>query len=83
MRGYGKDEVKRRCTSLWAWELPKHPSTIAPDGVWTNSDMDPVPLEQQTWSIWTILAYWSSDLMNLSTLQTAGSILAVGLSWRE
>ncbi|KAF4812201.1 putative permease [Colletotrichum tropicale] len=83
MRGYGKDEVKRRCTSLQAWELPKHPSTIAPDGVWSNSDMDPVPLEQQTWSIWTILAYWSSDLMNLSTLQTAGSILAVGLSWRE
>ncbi|TDZ34536.1 putative permease [Colletotrichum spinosum] len=83
MPGYGKDEARRRCTSLRAWELPRHSSAIAPDGVWTNSDMDPVPLTQQTWSIWTILAYWSSDLMNLSTLQTAGSILAVGLSWRE
>jgi nucleobase:cation symporter-1, NCS1 family len=45
--------------------------------------MDPVPIEDQTWSVWTILAYWSSDLINLSTWQTAGSILAVGLSWRE
>ena len=45
--------------------------------------MDPVPPKDQTWSVWTILAYWSSDLMNLSTWQTASSILAVGLSWRE
>ncbi|KAF6831319.1 ncs1 allantoate transporter [Colletotrichum musicola] len=83
MQGFSKEKMKGRFTSVKAWELPKHPSAIAPDGVWTNSDMDPVPLEHQTWSIWTILAYWSSDLMNLSTLQTAGSILAVGLSWRE
>ncbi|OLN96933.1 putative permease C1683.05-like protein 2 [Colletotrichum chlorophyti] len=82
MKSYDKQELRRRCTSVKAWELPKHPSAIAPDGVYTNPDMDPVPLEQQTWSVWTILAYWSSDLMNLSTLQTAGSILAVGLDWR-
>lgn len=45
--------------------------------------MDPVPPEDQTWSVWTVLAYWSSDLINLTTWQTASSILAVGLSWRE
>lgn len=45
--------------------------------------MDPVPPEDQTWTLWTILAYWASDLMNLATWQTAGSVLAVGLSWRE
>jgi NCS1 family nucleobase:cation symporter-1 len=45
--------------------------------------MDPVQPEDQTWSIWTILAYWSSDLLNLATFQTAGSVLTVGLSWRE
>jgi nucleobase:cation symporter-1, NCS1 family len=45
--------------------------------------MDPVPMEARTWSVWTILAYWSSDLINLTTWQTASSILAVGLSWRE
>lgn len=45
--------------------------------------MDPVPVADQTWSVWTILAYWASDLINLSTWETAGSVLAVGLSWRE
>lgn len=45
--------------------------------------MDPVPPEQQTWTVWTILAYWTSDLINLNTWETGSSILAVGLSWRE
>lgn len=45
--------------------------------------MDPVPPADQTWSVWTILAYWASDLINLATWETAGSVLAVGLSWRE
>ncbi|KAK0368458.1 NCS1 nucleoside transporter [Colletotrichum limetticola] len=83
MKGIDMQEARRRFTSMEAWELPKHPSAIAPEGVRTNPDMDPVPVPMRTWSLWTILAYWSTDLMNLSTLQTAGSILAVGLSWRE
>ncbi|KAK1970778.1 NCS1 nucleoside transporter [Colletotrichum sublineola] len=84
MKGLNREKLRLRCTSIKAWELPRHSgSALAPEGVWTNEDMDPVKPAHQTWSIWTILAYWSSDLMNLSTLQTAGSILAVGLSWRE
>ncbi|KAJ2903963.1 ncs1 allantoate transporter [Zalerion maritima] len=78
-----KSELKARLSSVHAWELPKVTGAIAPDYVWTNHDMDPVPLHDQTWSVWTILAYWASDLMNLSTWETAGSVLAVGLSWRE
>ncbi|KAK8133147.1 permease [Apiospora kogelbergensis] len=75
--------LKRRCTSLSAWEIPKQNGTIAPEHVWTNRDMDPTPLEDQTWSIWTIMAYWASDTINIGTWETASSILAVGLSWRE
>ena len=33
--------IKKRCTSVKAWELPKQESALAPDYVWTNSDMDP------------------------------------------
>jgi NCS1 family nucleobase:cation symporter-1 len=40
-------------------------------------------LEDQTWTIWSILAYWATDTINLGTWQTASSILSVGLSWRE
>jgi nucleobase:cation symporter-1, NCS1 family len=29
------------------------------------------------------MAYWATDMVNLGTWQTASSILAVGLSWRE
>jgi nucleobase:cation symporter-1, NCS1 family len=29
------------------------------------------------------MAYWATDTINLATWQTASSILAVGLSWRE
>lgn len=44
---------------------------------------DPTPVEDRTWSIWTIMAYWATDTINLSTWQTASAILEVGLSWRE
>ncbi|KAK9420573.1 putative NCS1 nucleoside transporter [Seiridium unicorne] len=76
-------EVRRRCTSLHSWELPKQTGALAPEHVWTNRDMDPTPAEDQTWTIWSIMAYWATDTINLGTWQTASSIVAVGLSWRE
>jgi hypothetical protein len=45
--------------------------------------MDPVKIENQTWTLWTWMAYWATDTINLGTWETASSILAVGLSWRE
>jgi nucleobase:cation symporter-1, NCS1 family len=45
--------------------------------------MDPTPPEDQTWTIWAIMAYWATDTINLGTWETASGILAVGLSWRE
>jgi NCS1 family nucleobase:cation symporter-1 len=76
-------QLKERCTTVSAWKLPKAKSSLAPDHVWTNPDMDPVPVEQQTWTLWTWMAYWATDTINLGTWETASSILAVGLSWRE
>lgn len=49
----------------------------------TDKDMDPTPIEDQTWSMWTWMAYWATDTINLGTWETAAGILAVGLSWRE
>ncbi|KAL3459105.1 permease for cytosine/purines, uracil, thiamine, allantoin-domain-containing protein [Aspergillus heterothallicus] len=45
--------------------------------------MDPVKPEDQTWSVWTWMAYWATECISLGTWQTAGSMLSVGLSWRE
>ncbi|KAI4760211.1 uridine permease-like protein Fui1 [Aureobasidium sp. EXF-3400] len=63
-----KETIRKRCTTLEAWALPKQESTIAPDYVWTNKDMDPVPISDQTWGMWTWIAY---------------SIIQVGLTWRD
>jgi nucleobase:cation symporter-1, NCS1 family len=78
-----KKQVRERLTSVKAWELPKQKSALAPPHVWTNEDMDPVKIEDQTWTLWTWMAYWATDTINLGTWETASSILAVGLSWRE
>jgi hypothetical protein len=76
-------QAKRRFTSLSSWQLAKQKSALAPDHVWTNEDMDPVKIENQTWTLWTWMAYWATDTINLGTWETASAILAVGLSWRE
>jgi cytosine/uracil/thiamine/allantoin permease len=76
-------QVKDRFTTVSAWQLPKQRSALAPEYVWTNEDMDPVPVENQTWTMWTWMAYWATDTINLGTWETASAILAVGLSWRE
>ncbi|KAH9845826.1 Permease for cytosine/purines, uracil, thiamine, allantoin [Teratosphaeria destructans] len=78
-----KQTIKKTCTSVRAWELPKQSSALAPDYVWTNKDMDPTPPEDQTWTLWTWMAYWATDTINLGTWETASSIIAVGLTWRE
>ncbi|KIH91075.1 cytosine-purine permease [Sporothrix brasiliensis 5110] len=83
MKTPSSSAFKARFTSLSAWELPKEDSAIAPPDVWTNRDMDPTPASDQTWGIWSIMAYWATDTINLGTWETASSILAVGLSWRE
>ncbi|PMD12562.1 hypothetical protein NA56DRAFT_712965 [Hyaloscypha hepaticicola] len=78
-----KKQVRERLTSAEAWELPKQKSALAPPHVWTNEDMDPVKIENQTWTLWTWMAYWATDTINLGTWETASSILSVGLSWME
>ncbi|ATZ46517.1 hypothetical protein BCIN_01g10990 [Botrytis cinerea B05.10] len=76
-------QIKERFTTVKAWELPKQKSALAPEHVWTNEDMDPVKKENQTWTLWTWMAYWATDTITLGTWETASSILAVGLTWRE
>jgi len=75
--------VRARTTTVKAWKLPKQKSALAPEHVWTNSDMDPVKIEDQTWTLWTWMAYWATDTINLGTWETASSIINVGLTWRD
>jgi nucleobase:cation symporter-1, NCS1 family len=46
-----KKQLRERLTTVEAWELPKQKSALAPPDVWTNEDMDPVKIENQTWTL--------------------------------
>lgn len=59
------------------WELH-----ITRDG-WSNEDVDVVPKDKRTWRSIDFLWLWLSDGGNVGTMQQAGSIIALGLSWRE
>ena len=64
-----------------AWRLEPEPSTFAPSSDWSNKDMDPVPLDKRTWTMFNYVAYWISDTANAATWAMASSMLAIGLSW--
>jgi NCS1 family nucleobase:cation symporter-1 len=54
---YSKETIRARRISLKVWELPKQESALAPPDVWANADIDPVPRQYQTWTLWTWMAY--------------------------
>lgn len=74
-----KESVKAR-SSLSGWALPKQESSVAPPHVWSNADQDPVPVEKRTWTAWTFVLYWFSDLVTVSTWSQGSSVVAAGLS---
>ncbi|EPS29465.1 hypothetical protein PDE_04415 [Penicillium oxalicum 114-2] len=65
------------------WTLPKQTTTFTGPGSWSNVDSDVTPVEQRTWSTWTVLGFWFSDALNAQGWEGAASIIAVGLTWRE
>ncbi|GAA5897719.1 hypothetical protein JCM6882_000076 [Rhodosporidiobolus microsporus] len=56
--------------------LPVEESSIAPQGVRTNHDMDPVPPEKRTWTASVWVTYWASDI----SWQKAASMIQLGLN---
>jgi NCS1 family nucleobase:cation symporter-1 len=71
-------KVQLRLTQPSSWRLPKQPSSIAPPDVWTNTDMDPVPLERRTWGRGAFVTYWVSDLITISTWSSGSAVVTLG-----
>lgn len=78
-----KDTVRRRLTSASAWQLNPEPSTLAPEGSFSNADTDPTPPERQTWKAWTLIFYWFSDILTIQGWESMATIIDVGLTWKE
>ncbi|KAI1842529.1 hypothetical protein JX265_012659 [Neoarthrinium moseri] len=75
-----KAEGKAR---LAGWVLPKQQTSFAPEGTWTNIDLDVTPPERRIWTPLSVLGYWVSDILSAQSWQIGASVLAIGLTWRE
>ncbi|EPE09499.1 ncs1 allantoate transporter [Ophiostoma piceae UAMH 11346] len=73
-------QSKRR---IDGWVLERQTVTFSDDTTWSNRDSDITPLERRTWSAWTIVGYWFSDVLCAQSWAAASAIIAVGLTWRE
>jgi nucleobase:cation symporter-1, NCS1 family len=60
------DKAKAK-TRVSGWELPKQETSYAPDGVWTNIDLDVTPPERRIWTATSVLGYWISDIVSPDT----------------
>ncbi|KAI1860031.1 uncharacterized protein JN550_011715 [Neoarthrinium moseri] len=65
------------------WRLQAKGSSHATRDGWSNEDVDVVPAVKRTWRTIDYLWLWLSDGANVGTMQQAGSIVSLGLSWRE
>lgn len=67
--------------TITGWVTEKHASPHSENDIWTNKDSDVTPLEQRTWTTWTMLGFWISDSLSAQGWEGAASIIAVGLTW--
>ncbi|KAI3391514.1 hypothetical protein diail_7193 [Diaporthe ilicicola] len=77
------DHKPKTWLNLDHWRLETPRASFATRDGWSNEDVDVVPPEKRTWREIDYLWLWLADGANVGTMQQAGSILALGLSWRE
>ncbi|KAJ9157648.1 allantoin permease [Pleurostoma richardsiae] len=73
----------RKYFTLDYWRLDTPRASFATRHGWSNADVDVVPPERRLWRPIDFLWLWLADGANVGTMQQAGSIVALGLSWRE
>ncbi|EUC29717.1 hypothetical protein COCCADRAFT_39964 [Bipolaris zeicola 26-R-13] len=52
------------------------------DERWSNKDLEPTPVEQRTWTWYSLPLYWFSNKFSLVGWNTGSSLVAVGLTWQ-
>ncbi|KAJ9133380.1 NCS1 nucleoside transporter family [Pleurostoma richardsiae] len=73
-------KVHTRLTQPSSWAIPREESSIAPPGVWSSRDYDPVEPKRRIWTSTTIATYWFSDLVSIVGWSQAAAMYNVGLS---
>jgi NCS1 family nucleobase:cation symporter-1 len=59
-----KESLKEK-RHIDGWILLKETSSFAPEGTWTNIDLDVVIPERRTSTSITIVGYWLSDIVRI------------------
>ncbi|GAA5936318.1 uncharacterized protein JCM15063_002779 [Sporobolomyces koalae] len=77
-----KDSIRSK-GKLSGWTLEKPESSFTPPTHWSNKDTEPVTREEATWTTWTFLGYWMSDLINAGSWSQVSSFVGLGLTWWE
>lgn len=77
-----KNLKPRKWLTVEYWELHVTQASYATGDGWSNEDVDVVPEDKRTWNAIDFIWLWLSDGGNIGTMQQAGSIVALGLSWR-
>ncbi|BGP16330.1 hypothetical protein JCM10213_009167 [Rhodosporidiobolus nylandii] len=61
-------------------KLPRQSSSLAPEDVYTNADLDPTAPEQRTWGYGTWFSFWVAASLDPAFWQTGASLIPLGLS---
>ncbi|GAA5820202.1 hypothetical protein JCM11251_005524 [Rhodosporidiobolus azoricus] len=64
----------------FAVKLPRQSSSLAPEDVYTNADLDPTQPEQRTWGYGTWFSFWVAASLDPAFWQTGASLIPMGLS---
>ncbi|GAA5825919.1 hypothetical protein JCM5353_004554 [Sporobolomyces roseus] len=61
-------------------QLPRQASTLAPEDVYTNADLDPTPPENRSWGIVTWCSFWVAASLDPAFFSLGSSLIPLGLS---
>ncbi|GAA5856827.1 hypothetical protein JCM8547_008862 [Rhodosporidiobolus lusitaniae] len=61
-------------------KLPRQSSSLAPEDIYTNADLDPTQPEQRTWGYGTWFSFWVAASLDPAFWQTGASLIPLGLS---
>ncbi|GAA5894388.1 uncharacterized protein JCM6883_003808 [Sporobolomyces salmoneus] len=61
-------------------KLPRQASTLAPEDIYTNADLDPTPPERRTWGIFTWCSFWVAASLDPAFFALGSSLIPLGLS---
>ncbi|POY74656.1 hypothetical protein BMF94_2418 [Rhodotorula taiwanensis] len=65
----------------FSWVLPRQSSSLAPEDVYTNADLDPTTdPSQRSWGYATWFSFWVAASLDPAFWQTGSSLIPLGLS---